>query len=62
MWRILLAISKRGINVPHDESKSVRVLTKTGRPETTKPATLGGFLRYRYGDSNPGFRRERAAS
>ena len=25
--RILLAISKRGINVPHDESKSVRMLT-----------------------------------
>jgi hypothetical protein len=22
----------------------------------------GGFVRYRYGDSNPGFRRERAAS
>ena len=29
---------------------------------TTKPASRGGFLRYRYGDSNPGFRRERAAS
>ena len=27
MVGILLAISKRGINVPHDESKSVRMLT-----------------------------------
>jgi hypothetical protein len=27
-----------------------------------KPRDLRGFLRYRYGDSNPGFRRERAAS
>ena len=29
---------------------------------TTKPAVRAGFMRYRYGDSNPGFRRERAAS
>ena len=27
-----------------------------------KPCDLQGFQRYRYGDSNPGFRRERAAS
>ncbi len=31
-------------------------------PGTTKPAVLAGFRKYRYGDSNPGFRRERAAS
>ena len=30
--------------------------------ETTKPRDLRGFREYRYGDSNPGFRRERAAS
>jgi hypothetical protein len=29
---------------------------------TTKPALRAGCVRYRYGDSNPGFRRERAAS
>ena len=31
-------------------------------PRTAKPATLRGFEEYRYRDSNPGFRRERAAS
>ena len=31
-------------------------------PRTTKPASGAGFREYRYGDSNPGFRRERAAS
>jgi integrase len=31
-------------------------------PETTKPALGAGFEQYRHGDSNPGFRRERAAS
>ena len=31
-------------------------------PRTTKPALRAGFTKYRYGDSNPGFRRERAAS
>ncbi len=30
--------------------------------ETTKPCDVQGFREYRYGDSNPGFRRERAAS
>jgi hypothetical protein len=33
-----------------------------GSPERKKPALQAGFGRYRYGDSNPGFRRERAAS
>jgi hypothetical protein len=32
----------------------------TARP--AKPVLWTGFRRYRYGDSNPGFRRERAAS
>jgi hypothetical protein len=27
-----------------------------------KPAVTAGFMEYRHGDSNPGFRRERAAS
>jgi hypothetical protein len=30
--------------------------------DSKKPALQAGFGRYRYGDSNPGFRRERAAS
>jgi hypothetical protein len=30
MAGILLPVSKRGINVPHDESKIVRALTLTG--------------------------------
>ncbi len=30
--------------------------------ERREPATEGGFPKYRHGDSNPGFRRERAAS
>jgi hypothetical protein len=29
---------------------------------TTKAPLTRGFREYRYGDSNPGFRRERAAS
>src|SRR5829696_1908425 len=36
--------------------------TRSTGPRTTKPAFQAGFMRYRYGDSNPGFRRERAAS
>ena len=32
-----------------------------GRPETQKPCDLQGFYEYRHGDSNPGFRRERAS-
>jgi hypothetical protein len=30
--------------------------------ETAKPPVFGAFSQYRHGDSNPGFRRERAAS
>ncbi len=33
-----------------------------GHPQTTKRPTESGVREYRYGDSNPGFRRERAAS
>ena len=32
------------------------------RPGTTKAPISRGFLKYRYRDSNPGFRHERAAS
>jgi hypothetical protein len=32
------------------------------RSEATKPAYESGLQQYRHGDSNPGFRRERAAS
>jgi hypothetical protein len=31
-------------------------------PKTTKPRSGSGVSKYRHGDSNPGFRRERAAS
>jgi hypothetical protein len=69
MAGILLPDSKRGINVPQDESK----ISHLRRPqfaanlaagsENDETRHSGGFgMRYRYGDSNPGFRRERAAS
>ena len=35
---------------------------RTETPRTTKPASEAGCVEYRYGDSNPGFRREGAAS
>jgi hypothetical protein len=38
-----------------------KCLSKSG-PEMPKPASECGFREYRHGDSNPGFRRERAAS
>jgi hypothetical protein len=34
----------------------------TAPPEREKPPEIEGFGRHRHGDSNPGFRRERAAS
>jgi hypothetical protein len=37
------------------------MMTDVGAEERESPAARG-FERYRYGDSNPGFRRERAAS
>jgi hypothetical protein len=72
MRGILLPVSKGGINVAQDKLK----IPSLGRAQfarngprlrrlsalTTKPASRAGFLKYRYGDSNPGFRRERAAS
>ena len=33
-----------------------------GQPHDVAPGGTGGNVEYRYGDSNPGFRRERAAS
>src|SRR3954454_23524142 len=35
---------------------------RSTRPRTTKPPTDRGLRKHRYRDSNPGFRRERAAS
>jgi hypothetical protein len=34
----------------------------TVTPKNAKTPRLRGIRKYRYGDSNPGFRRERAAS
>jgi len=32
---------------------------RLGRPTKEKPRSCGAFMRYRYGDSNPGFRTEK---
>ena len=37
------------------------ILARTN-PETQRTRSHSGFPQYRHGDSNPGFRRERAAS
>jgi hypothetical protein len=54
---------------PRDDTLEVRSLGdvwrdswRTASSENKKTPGLRGFLKYRYGDSNPGFRRERAAS
>ena len=36
--------------------------SQDGTSRTQKPSELEGFYEYRHGDSNPGFRRERAVS
>ena len=46
----------------NEDAQLARAARSTGPPETTKAPDHRGFLEYRYGDSNPGFRRERAAS
>ena len=43
---------------PHDMWRTLWRTTSS----TTKPPNTTGVLKYRYRDSNPGFRRERAAS
>ena len=44
------------------ERTSLKLAGASAPRTVTKPAVEAGFSRYRYGDSNPGFRRERAAS
>jgi len=67
MCGILLPDSKRGINVPQAELKFQDLVCPqfagNARPLTLKRKSpeAGAFEKYRYGDSNPGFRRERAA-
>src|SRR4051794_14149730 len=51
---------RRGCSVP--SAADWRIPWRAAPPRTTKPAPKAGFTTYRYGDSNPGFRRERAAS
>ena len=53
---------ERGSTRPTSARHRIRRPSRHAPPRTTKPAWLAGLMRYRYGDSNPGFRRERAAS